>query len=514
MFDNPEFVRNVRSSLRPGKMLTTVAISAALSLVIGFSLTHLQGVLAYGPRGWGFYLLRGLFWLQALILAAGGGIACVNAIYKEKDQNTFDFQRVTRLSPLELAVGKLFGAPIFMYFLCLCFAPLVIFAAVKGQRGVVFVLLAYAVLLVGSLVVHAFALLVSLLTVRGSHTTAIMLVLVALWVFSNVFTLTSTYLQVASLSPFYSSEIVVQRNITATSSLDSFNDSDSAVPAGVDVFFGHHVNHFSIFLVLNFCLIAWFLLALSRNIKRDPNQYELYSPLQSFGLIAFVNLVLLAFVNWRSANLMDVQAALLAINGIVVGAIGLAQLRNRDRTRRILRAQPNAEASWINLSWPAPFLIIAAVGASVVVSVSAGLARDPLTEWSTAFNIFRSVFFAAWIVRDTQFLQWMMLHRGKRPLFRGMLYLTAFYACVWVVLSAFGTFRDADHMPFTAFFLPTPIYYLDHGAWSLRPAIWGAAFVAQWLLVALFIALQRKTILELAQPASGDATSVPAAAIS
>src|SRR2546430_11485017 len=30
-------------------------------------------------------------------LAAGGGIACVNSIHREKEQNTFDYQRVTRI---------------------------------------------------------------------------------------------------------------------------------------------------------------------------------------------------------------------------------------------------------------------------------------------------------------------------------------------------------------------------------------------------------------------------------
>ena len=111
MFSNPEFLRNVRLNLRPGKMLTTAGIAIMLTLVIAFSLNHLQGVSPEGPRGWGVYLLKSLLWLQALVLAAGGGIACVNAIYREKDQNTFDFQRVTRLSPLELTPGKLSALP-------------------------------------------------------------------------------------------------------------------------------------------------------------------------------------------------------------------------------------------------------------------------------------------------------------------------------------------------------------------------------------------------------------------
>ena len=43
----------------------------------------------------------------ALVLGAGGGIACLNSVFKEKEQNSFDFQRLTRLTPLELALGKL-----------------------------------------------------------------------------------------------------------------------------------------------------------------------------------------------------------------------------------------------------------------------------------------------------------------------------------------------------------------------------------------------------------------------
>lgn len=504
MFNNPEFIRNVRLNLRPGKMFTTAGIAIILTLVIGFSLNHLQGVPPDGPRGWGFYLLKSLFWLQALILAAGGGIACVNAIYREKDQNTFDFQRVTRLSPLELTLGKLFGAPVFMYFLCLCFTPMVVFAAWKGHSDFLSLLIAYALLLVGSLVIHSFALLVSLLTVRGSHTTAIILILVALWTFSNIFMLTGNYLQLASLSPFYASEYVYRP--VSIFGLTS--------PTMMDTFFKHQVKHFVVFIILDLCLVAWFLLALARNIKRDPNQYDLYSPLQSFGIIAFINFVLLAFVNWQSAPLIDIQGALLTINGIVIGAVGLAQLRNRDRTRRILRAENDASRAWINLSWPAPFMIVASIAASVVISVAAGMAREPLTEWSTGFNIFRAIFFVVWIVRDTQFLQWMSLQRGKRPLFKGMLYLTVFYACSWAVLSGFSAFRDADRTPFTAFLLPTPIYYLDHNTWSLRPAIWGAAFVTQWALVALFIFLQQRTIAELAHPSSTESASVPAVAVS
>ena len=506
MLNNPEFIRNVRAQLRPGKAVTTLVIAAVLEFVAGFGLLHITAP-ATGPSGWGFMLLRGLFWLQALILAAGGGIACVNAIYKEKDQNTFDYQRVTRLSPLELALGKLFGAPVYMYFLCLCFTPLVIFAAVEGHQNFAFMLVAYAALIVGSILVHAFALLISLLTVRGSHTTAIIFILVALWLFSNVFTVTSRYLYLGPLSPFYSSEVAVQTAWSSDSSLEGaalFTPEGSRyfnTSGGTDRFFGHAMQHLPVLVIVDVLFVGWMLLALARNIKRDPSQYELYSPLQTFGLAVFINFVLLAFVNWH-ANFIDVQGALLTIDILVLSALGLAQLRNRDRMRRILRAQGQAAISWIELTWPTPFLFVMSLAACLMIFAGATYTRNPQAEWSPAFAIFRLLFVIVWLLRDMQFLQWMMLRRGKRPLVMGVLYLSVFYACVWIVLSSFGVFRDADRMPFTAFFLPTPMYYLDHPAWVLRPAIWGSAFVAQWIVVALLIYAQRGTILELAQPPS------------
>jgi hypothetical protein len=499
MFSNPEFVRNVRMQLSTGKMVTAVMVAATLSLVLVFSLTHISAPAA-GPSGWGFMLLRGLFWIQGLILAAGGGIACVNAIYKEKDQNTFDFQRITRLSPLELALGKLFGAPIFLYFLCLCFVPIVIFSTVKGQQSFLFVLAAYAVLFIGSLTVHAFALLISLLTVRGSHTAAIIFILITLWFFSNIFTLTSSYLYLGPLSPFYAAEV----SVAHSGAVELYSSESYAIPAVTrDRFFDHSVPHLPVLLILDFLFISWFLLALARNIKRDPNQYELYSPLQTFVLTIFINAILLAFVNWR-VGLIDVQASLLTINMVILSSLGLAQLRNRDRTRRILRSRKDNIPSWVDFAWPAPFLFVAALTAGLLISISAAIAHHAEIAWSPALAIFRCLFVAAWLVRDMQFLQWMMLRRGKRPLVMGVLYLSAFYGCVWIVLSSFGTFGDVDHLPFTAFFLPTPVYYLDHAAWSMRPAIWGAAFVAQFVIIALFIFAQRQAILELAHPPTAE----------
>jgi hypothetical protein len=103
----------------------------------------------------------------------------------------------------------------------------------------------------------------------------------------------------------------------------------------------------------------------------------------------------------------------------------------------------------------------------------------------------------AWIVRDIQFLQWMSLRRGQHALVTGMLFLVIFYVCVTILMGSFGIYTVPERAPFSAFFVPSAVYVLDHAAWVLRPAIWGAAFVAQWAFIAAFVWLRQRIIAEL-----------------
>lgn len=104
LFSNPEILRNARTQLRPRKLLIAAGICAALSLAIGYGYGYSPDGLA--GRGENSFLHIILI-IQAVVLVIGGGIACLHAIQREKDQNTFDFQRITRLSPRELTLGKL-----------------------------------------------------------------------------------------------------------------------------------------------------------------------------------------------------------------------------------------------------------------------------------------------------------------------------------------------------------------------------------------------------------------------
>ena len=511
LWSNPEFLRNARAQLRPGKLAATACICAALSIVIGYASSHQNyQQVATGPAGWGLQVVEITFWLQALMLAAGGGIACVNSIHREKEQNTFDYQRVTRMTPLELTLGKLFGAPDFAYFVFLCLMPLALFGAVMGKRPALTVLAAYAVLLIASLAVHTLALLISLLTIRGSHTAAILVLLAILGSGVSNTTDSLSHFQVHAFGPFYAAQVVQ-------------TEGGELASSDVDTFFGKQVSHVPLLLVIDLMFAGWFLLALVRNIKKDPHYYEIYSPLQALGFAMFLNVLFVAFYQWQHTTLlspqgfrfqretpMRSQTFLLSLNIAVFFALGLAAIRNRERVRRILRTREGG-ASWLDLAWPAPLMVAGTAAASLLIVAGVALGRSPEAEWDLNFTVFRALFFAAWISRDLQFLQWMNLRRRQHPLVVGALFLIIFYVCVMILMAPLGIFSRAERTAFSAFAVPSAALMLDHSKWILRPAICVAAFVAQWLLVALFVGLQKKSIDELNSPTTAPAVApVPA----
>ncbi|HEV2224607.1 MAG TPA: hypothetical protein VGR84_16570, partial [Candidatus Acidoferrales bacterium] len=158
LFTNPEIVRNARIQLRPKRMLIATGICAAIEIALYYAFFHGGVSVDSGGTGYGGGpgLLHVILIIQALVLVIGGGIACLHAIQREKDQNTFDFQRLTRLSPFELTLGKLFGAPLMVFFVLLCFIPAAIVGAIAARASWTIVLVAYGLLILGSIIYDAF----------------------------------------------------------------------------------------------------------------------------------------------------------------------------------------------------------------------------------------------------------------------------------------------------------------------------------------------------------------------
>jgi hypothetical protein len=512
---NPELIRNARMQLRTRKVLAVAAICAVLSFSVGYFF-YSQSVVTRGSNGrWAMELLQIVIGAQALILAAGGSIACLSSIYKEKAQKSFDFQRVTRLTPLQLALGKLFGAPALMYFVCLCLMPLSIFVAILAKPRLLFFLAAYAALLVASITLHSIGLLMSVLSIRGSQTGAIILLLILLWVTAFPGNVTSFSLfRIGSLGPFFASGLVSETTWDPAQIEQKFssNGEEYTLNRGMtDLFFGYHVHHAPVLLIVDSLLALWFLLAIARNIKRDPAEYELYSPAQSLGFALSLNVLFLAFFNWHFAKGVDGCGFLLSLNIAVFALLGLAILRNRERMRRILRARPQS-LPWLQITWPAPLLLVGTLGAGALIAAGATYSGIWSNRADLPFSLFLCLFFGLWLIRDLQFLQWISLCKGRNPLAMGVLYLIIFYVVAGTLLSAL-THTDQAWDIYSAFPFPTAAYNLNAASWALHSGVWVAAIVTQFVVIAFFFYLQSKKIAELSESSSLPAPAVAQVAV-
>ena len=94
----PELLRNGRIQLRRGRVLAVIVICAAVSL-------SAVAYFFYSPDAArsemaALNLVRTMVILQIAVLLIGGGIYCLQSVNREKELNTFDYQRITRLKPI------------------------------------------------------------------------------------------------------------------------------------------------------------------------------------------------------------------------------------------------------------------------------------------------------------------------------------------------------------------------------------------------------------------------------
>ncbi len=494
MAANPELIRNVRAQLRLDRMIAAAAICGVLSVVAGFAVIRQY---AGGTGRWGGDLLRLAIWAQAIVLVLGGGFAALQAISREKELNTFDFQRVTRLTGLELTTGKLLGAPAFMYFIAFCLLPAAAVGAVVSGARLSFVLAGYAVLLLGVITIHALALLASLLVERGAAGTGAVLILMSAWLGPAIFGATGFALDLNSLSPFVASRIVEQTSWTlapaSRSAVEFFT-----LPSMTDVLFGWPVHHVFVLVVLYLGFTAWFLLAVVRNIKQDPAAYEIFTPAQALGMALWINVIVFGFFRWSRFAPFSAENVFLGLNAPLFFALGLGMLRNRDRIRRLGAAMTRARR-WVAALWPSPY-VLAGLLLAGLVPVGYLQWRSGLdAEWDLRLAIFRVVMIAAWVTRDLMFLQWMNLQRGSRPLRRGLLYLTVYYVCAGVMLTTLHAwaFGDPVGVATSGLFLPAMVLSLSPTAWAAGWALWVSALGVQVAVAALFAGLHSTRLAEL-----------------
>jgi hypothetical protein len=506
---NPEFLRNARIQLRAGRAIAAVVICAAISLTVWYS--YESRTVAQTVADDSLEMFRFLLQLQVVVLLIGGGIYELLSVYREKELNTFDYQRVTRLTSFELAMGKLFGAPVLTYLVLLCLMPIAILGAILGQVPILLAGEAYLILFLGCIAFHLLALLISMVLGRGASAIAILpfLILVA---FTSIDFSSNTGGPAMSapwalhqLSPFTAPEMF----------------SNGTPKAVSDFFFGVSVSHFAMLMLIYATFGLWFLLAIVRNLKRDPTVYELYSPVQAFGFSIYLSFLMVGFFNWKAPlgqpivqmvmpfriigfktlPPLQVEQMLLFNTFWIFVLLGLILLRNRERLRRRIRTLGESAASWWAALWPAPYAVagVIMVGIAIVelIRIYRNLTPD---QWSLGLALIKGAFIALWVARDLLYLQWMELRRSRRPLVMAGLFLIVFYTCIGVILSVAHTFARPTVAAFGAALIPAGVSSLEVADWTIHSQLWVIALLVLAAQAVLFALLQWLKLREFLSP--------------
>jgi hypothetical protein len=472
---NPELIRNLRIQMRPKRMAIAAAITGIVSLII---LPALWPDAAHGgTSGWGMGYLGSVLVFQSVTVMIGGGFACLQSISREKEQNTFDYQRITRLSPLELTMGKLLGAPSMAYFIGLCLVPAALLALPRSGWNFGDLLDVWILLLFGALAFHSFTVLMSMLLRRSLSTGAVLL-----------------FLFFAGIPGIPWTTLVLTRGVHGVGGTHNIT------------FYGVQLPFTPFFSFVYASFAAWFILALERNIKRDPAMYELLTPLQALGFAGWQNFIFIGAYPLAAYSPDLAQVSSMWVNVTVFFALGLVLLRNRDRARRRLRELGEQGLTWLEAFWPAPYILIGVMATGFLPlllapkqqapSLAANLHPVPL---DMSLFLFRLVFFALWICRDLLYLQWMNLRPGRKPLLRAILYAFVYYTALFVLFFVHGaTNIQPGESAFQSIFVPVRVLVMDAASWNSATGTWFIALLSQVALMYFFAFMHRQELQSLA----------------
>ena len=466
--DNPELRRNLRIELSSKRVLTAGIITALFALIVLPSLVTGPVMNRAGSALMTPYLLV-VLWSQRITLMLGGAISCWRAVKRERELNTYDFQRITRLSPLELAVGKLFGAPALAYFVTLCLVPPAVFsAATTSADAIALVLRAYVLLFTGALVIHTFALMISTISDKGGAVSGLVLLLL-LQVFPVLGLLMFT--------------------VAMTSAQD-------ARQATAFKFYGIAFPPTFLWAILELGFTAWLLLAIARNIKIDLEAMQLFTVPQGLGFAAYCNFVWIGFFPWRAGS-APALAALLLFAVLLFYIVGIGVLQSRELVRRALREESAFPQSG-TLQGPIASLLVGAVLMEVVIVLLAEHSGVPTMRLGLAQELFLILYFAAWMARDLYYLQWMKVRPVRSPLRKAFLYLGVFYISTSIVFRSALTSNMPGTAAFAAWMAPFSLLRTwTEAEWQGAWGMWLLALVAQLVAAAAFAYLYRQEVVGL-----------------
>lgn len=469
-WQNPEFIRHCRSELRRSRM-TTVALVVffvcALTILACWAAAkaqmtfyHSQAVVVVQPptpsaapaqrsndsssddeaerslhtssshaeptiaSDTAFKSYSPLMFMQFGVLTFWSLLSCTQGISRERERNTWDFQRTTRLAPSELLIGKLLGEPVLAYFIFFCVLPVTLVTGMIGHVPLLNILIADFVTVIGALFIGVAGLWVSSLFENRSRGIALIAGLAIYGIFLGSAGLAdSPFSGLGGFSPLTTFLPLMGR---------------AAVPLR-PMLFGGRVPWLLMTVLLYVTFGAWLVLMLVRNLKKDVNEMRLLSHWQAVGCCAFLNFVLYAVLDPTRGNAYgaasDFVSFMVLINGIIFFFLGVAMLSTSERIDPESLLSARSFFSGNGLQWP--WLLISAVVSYLLLIWGLYMWKDQigfdghLVAWGAMSMLIVLVF----IIRDVLFIQWCKLTHLRSPLVKGVLFLGLYYAGAAVLYS-------------------------------------------------------------------------------
>jgi hypothetical protein len=245
--------------------------------------------------------------------------------------------------------------------------------------------------------------------------------------------------------------------------------------------------------------------------------YEIFSPWQALAFVLYFNALVLGFFRWsipfnaptanpqrfvtqfRPISADNAELTLLTMALWLFAIFGFALLRNRERARRRIRQYGAMASGWWAAIWPSPYLLAGALVTGCAIVAMIRYKVEEFGKWNLQVGILEVAFFAIWLARDFQYLQWMNLQRARRPVVAGVLYLIIFYVCASACMAAFGLYRPFA-APYRAIFIPSAGFGLDADAWTSAERLWAGALLLLVIETLVFVWVQRRELRKLAEP--------------
>jgi ABC-type transport system involved in multi-copper enzyme maturation permease subunit len=283
IFNNPEIIRNVRYRLRLMSVIITVSLTYFLALFVIFVVIVPSSHTPYPERFHGLFLFYA--WITILIGCLYGVSATTPSIINEKDKKTYDFMFMTPLSDRTIAVGKLLGSTIHMWFLIALLTPFLLISGLLGKVDILALIFFYLILLVSTLLSATIGMLISVSVGKTTSGFAGVIAIIIIYFAS------ASFIGLRKEAPhleFFSLVNPSRILIDITGGKEPFKDIIS--------FFGNDINAAYLTIGLYIWFIFWIMRAVIRRIRNL--QGVLFTPIEAIIFFTVFEFLILGF-QWK-----------------------------------------------------------------------------------------------------------------------------------------------------------------------------------------------------------------------